>query len=167
MFKLYYYYAQAAYYFLKFMKFTYKNLQLIINCIILLSFIILIIKNNPSKKEPEKIKAIKQGFKKTIKDLILINLIFFTYYYILKKINKYCGPLDSNRFFEIIQCSFITFYQYLKNNLEAIPHHIGFVNPILIELLKIAGSILATILFVITVKNTWENAEKTGQEIYG
>jgi hypothetical protein len=167
MLKLYYYYAKSAYYFLKLIKFIYENLQLIINCIILLSFIILIIRNNPSKKEPEKIKAIKDGAKNTIKDLIVINLLFFLYYYILKKVNKYCGPLDYKRFFQISQCAFITFYQYIKKNLLALPTHVKFINPILIELSQIIAGILVTILFVSTVKNMWESAERTGQRMYG
>ena len=96
MIKLYYYYAKFAYYFIKIIKYIFENLPLIVNSIILLSFVILIIRNNPSKKEPEKIKIIKEGTG-IIKTLI-VNILFFTYFYILKKVRKYCSPLEYRRF---------------------------------------------------------------------
>lgn len=167
MIKLYYYYAKFAYYFIKIMKYIFENLPLIVNSIILLSFVILIIRNNPSKKEPEKIKIIKEGIVSTIKTLIVVNILFFTYFYILKKVRKYCSPLEYKRFIPIMKCSYITFKTYIENNLRALPEYFGVIGPVLKELTKIISTVLVTILFVSTVKNTWESAETTGQNMYG
>ena len=167
MIKLYYYYAKFAYYFIKIMKYIFENLPLIVNSIILLSFVILIIRNNPTKKEPEKIKTIKEGTANTIKTLIVVNILFLTYFYILKKVRKYCGPLEYRRFIPIMKCAYITFRTYIENNLRALSVYLGATRPVIIELAQIIASVLVTILFVSTVKNTWESAETTGQNMYG
>ena len=167
MIKLYYYYAKFAYYFIKIMKYIFENLPLIVNSIILLSFVILSIRNNPSKKEPEKIKKIKEGTVSTIKTLIVVNILFFTYFYILKKVRKYCSPLEYRRFIPIMKCSYITFRTYIENNLRALSVYLGATRPVIIELAQIIASVLVTILFISTVKNTWESAETTGQNMYG
>ena len=167
MIKLYYYYAKFTYYFMKIMKYIFENLPLIVNSIILLSFVILIIRNNPTKKEPEKIKIIKEGTKRTIKTLIIVNILFFTYFYILKKVRKFCGPIEYKRLIPIMKCSYITFKTYIENNLRALPDYFGVIGPVLKELAKIIATVLVAILFVTTVKNTWESSEITGQNMYG
>ena len=167
MIKTYYYYIKFAYYFIKTMKYIFENLPLIVNSIILLSFVILLIRNNPSKKEPEKIKKIKEGTISTIKTLIVVNILFFTYFYILKKVRKYCGPIEYRRFIPIMKCSYITFTTYIENQLRALPNYIGLARPVIIELAQIIASVLVTVLFITTVQNTWESAETTGQNMYG
>ena len=66
-----------------------------------------------------------------------------------------------------MKCSYITFKTYIENNLRALPEYLGATRPVIIELAQIIASVLVTILFVSTVKNTWESAETTGQNMYG
>jgi hypothetical protein len=164
--------------FMKILFYLIKNPLIVVNIIFVLSLLIIIIKeflilNKEGGKVSNKIfkkifnKLKKEIIKETIK-FIIINLItYFTQKYILFLTNN-CGIVNKTNYQDTLQCYFDTQKEYLKeyfSALEVITKK--FYLPALKELIIIISYIIATILFIRTVKNLWENSEKTGRDIYG
>jgi hypothetical protein len=148
-------------------KFLLRNPFLVFNALMFLNMLYEIIKSNPQKNDTEKIEKLKKKIMTMLKRILLINMFFIIIEIIKNKVEKKCYPLRYNRILDILKCSSESLYLYLKNNYEAIPVVYDYFESTLKELFEIVATVMVTIIFTLTVKNMWFNAEKLGQNLYG